>query len=219
MRAYRLWIVIILVVAVLSSWMSLSDPHINFLGMNRKVQVVQGLDLQGGSRVLLQVSPGTKYDSDTVEQAVKNVERRVNGLGVTEAVVQRQGDDRIIVELPGVREQAVAFDSIKSTGLLEFVDFSTVTADLPEGACILTTEQVKLTLARSVVASFTGIINPVKLAGLPVGLVTPACDLVCRVAAGVITAIQTYATWDVPLGEEPPLIPFQNYIYFPNIRR
>ncbi len=148
MRAYRLWIVVILVVAVLSSWMSLSDPHINFLGMNRKVQVVQGLDLQGGSRVLLQVSPGTKYDSDTVEQAVKNVERRVNGLGVTEAVVQRQGDDRIIVELPGVREQAVAFDSIKSTGLLEFVDFSTVTADLPEGACILTTEQVKLTEAR-----------------------------------------------------------------------
>ncbi len=148
MRAYRLWIVTILAVAVLSSWLSLGDPHIKFLGMERKVQVVQGLDLQGGSRVLLQVSPGTEFDSDTVEQAVRNVERRVNGLGVTDAVVQRQGEDRIIVELPGVREQAVAFDSIKSTGLLEFVDFSTVTADLPEGACLLTTEQVMRTEAR-----------------------------------------------------------------------
>ncbi len=149
MRGYRLWFVVILVVAALSIWMSVSDPHINFLGIDRKVEVVQGLDLQGGSRVLLQVAPGTKYDDDTIKQAVRNVERRVNGLGVTEAVVQRQGEDRIIVELPGVREQAVAFNSIKSTGLLEFVDFSRVSAgQIPEGACILTTEQVALAEAR-----------------------------------------------------------------------
>jgi|AMZC01.1.fsa_nt_AMZC01000082.1_14 protein-export membrane protein SecD len=149
MRGYRLWVVVILAVAALSLWMSLTDPHINFLGINRKVAVVQGLDLQGGSRVLLQVAPGTKYDDDTIEQAVKNVERRVNGLGVTEAVVQRQGADRIIVELPGVREQSVAFESIKSTGLLEFVDFSNITqGQIPEGACILTTEQVALAEAR-----------------------------------------------------------------------
>ena len=149
MRGYRLWVVVILAVAVVSIWMSVSDPHINFMGIDRKVQVVRGLDLQGGSRVLLQVAPGTKYDDDTVDQAVKNVERRVNGLGVTEAVVQRQGSDRIIVELPGVREQAVAFNSIKSTGLLEFVDFSNVSGgQIPEGACILTTEQVALAEAR-----------------------------------------------------------------------
>ncbi|GAB4423069.1 MAG: protein translocase subunit SecD [Anaerolineae bacterium] len=149
MRGYRLWVIVILAVAALSLWMSLTDPHIKFLGIDRKVAVVQGLDLQGGSRVLLQVAPGTKYDDDTIDQAVKNVERRVNGLGVTEAVVQRQGADRIIVELPGVREQSVAFESIKSTGLLEFVDFSNITAgQIPEGACILTTEQVALAEAR-----------------------------------------------------------------------
>ena len=81
------------------------------------------------------------------------------------------------------------------------------------------TEQVKLTLSRSVIASFTGVINPVKFVGLPVGLVTPACDLVCRVAAGVITAIQTYATWDVSLGEESPQLPFRNYSFLPIIGR
>ena len=81
------------------------------------------------------------------------------------------------------------------------------------------TEQVKLTLSRSVIASFTGVINPVKFVGLPVGLVTPAGDLVCRVAAGVITAVQTYATWDVSLGEESPQLPFRNYSFLPIIGR
>jgi hypothetical protein len=81
------------------------------------------------------------------------------------------------------------------------------------------TEQVKLTLSRSVIASFTGVINPVKFVGLPAGLVTPAGDLVCRVAAGVITALQTYATWDVSLGEESPQLPFRNYSFLPIIGR
>lgn len=81
------------------------------------------------------------------------------------------------------------------------------------------TEQVKLTLSRSVIASFTGVINPIKLAGLPVGLVTPAGDLVCRLAAGVITAMQTYGTWDVPLGEEPPPILLRYHNYLPIIGR
>ncbi len=150
MRGYRLWLVVILAIAAVSTWMSLpNNPGIHTLGIDRDIEVVQGLDLQGGSRVLLQVAPGTDYDDATLDQARRNVERRVNGLGVTEAVVQRQGADRIIVELPGVKEQSVAFESIKSTGLLEFVDFSSVGAgQIPEGACILTTEQVALTEAR-----------------------------------------------------------------------
>ncbi len=149
MRGYRLWLVVILVVAALSAWLSFTDPHITALGMDRDVKVVQGLDLQGGSRVLLQVAPGTKYDASTVDQAVKNVERRVNGLGVSEAVVQKQGSDRVVVELPGVKEQSVAFASIKSTGLLEFVDFSGVSGSAyPEGTCILTTDQVALAEGR-----------------------------------------------------------------------
>ncbi|MBN1562769.1 MAG: protein translocase subunit SecD [Anaerolineae bacterium] len=149
MRGYRLWLVIILVIAALTIWMSATDPHINFLGIDQDVKVVQGLDLQGGSRVLLRVVPGTNFNDSTMEQAVSNVERRVNGLGVSDAVVQQQGSDRIIVELPGVKEQAVAFESIKSTGLLEFVDFSSVTAgSIPEGACVLTTDQVALAESR-----------------------------------------------------------------------
>ncbi len=150
MRGYRAWLVIILVIAAASIWMSLPDnPGIHIGGFNRDLKVVQGLDLQGGSRVLLQAAPGADFDQSTMDQAVKNVERRVNGLGVSEAVVQKQGSDRIIVELPGVKEQSVAFESIKSTGLLEFVDFSAVASgSLAEGSCILTTEQVALRESR-----------------------------------------------------------------------
>lgn len=150
MRGYRLWIVVIVLIAAASIWMSLpNNPGIHLGDFDRDIEVVQGLDLQGGSRVLLQAAPGAEVDDDTMDQALNNVERRVNGLGVTEAVVQKQGSDRIIVELPGVKEQAVAFESIKSTGLLEFVDFSAVASGtIPEGACILTTEQIAQAEAR-----------------------------------------------------------------------
>jgi preprotein translocase subunit SecD len=53
------------------------------------------------------------------------VENRVNGLGVAEPLVQRQGADRIVVELPGITDPQQAIDTLKQTGLLEFVDIGT----------------------------------------------------------------------------------------------
>src|SRR3990172_5858503 len=98
MRGYRLWLVVIIAVAAVSIWMCLpGNPGIHLdlnsdgkydgeFEMDRAIKVVQGLDLQGGSRVLLAAAPGTKYDESTMDQAVQRVELRVNGLGVTEAV-------------------------------------------------------------------------------------------------------------------------------------
>ena len=83
-----------------------------------------GLDLVGGLRVLLQAD--TASDSFTPEElgeTANNVARRVNALGLTEATVQVQGRDRILVELPGVRDPAQAVATIQRTALLEFVDF------------------------------------------------------------------------------------------------
>jgi protein-export membrane protein SecD len=57
-----------------------------------------------------------------LEQARVIVENRVNGLGVTEPVVQTQGDRRIIVELPGIEDPDQAIATIRETALLEFVD-------------------------------------------------------------------------------------------------
>ena len=60
--------------------------------------IKQGLDLQGGTHVVLQAvdTPELKVDDDAVNRSVKIIERRVNELGLTEPVIQRQGKDRII---------------------------------------------------------------------------------------------------------------------------
>ena len=83
-----------------------------------------GLDLRGGTQVLLEadVLEGQPVDSDSMDTAKTIIDLRVNGLGVTESNVQRQGDDRIIVELPGVDNPDQAVDTLRSTGQLEFVD-------------------------------------------------------------------------------------------------
>jgi preprotein translocase subunit SecD len=86
--------------------------------------VRQGLDLQGGTHVVLQAvdTPEFKVNDDAVNRSVKIIERRVNELGLTEPVIQRQGKDRIIVELPGVKDPEKAIKMLGRTALLEFKD-------------------------------------------------------------------------------------------------
>jgi preprotein translocase subunit SecD len=83
-----------------------------------------GLDLRGGTQVLLEadLTEGVALPDGAMDTAKTIVENRVNGLGVAEAIVQQQGDDRIIVELPGVRNPDQAVETLRSTGQLEFVD-------------------------------------------------------------------------------------------------
>lgn len=81
--------------------------------------IKQGLDLQGGTHVVLQAvdTPELKVDDDAVNRSVKIIERRVNELGLTEPVIQRQGKDRIIVELPGVKDPDKAIAMLGRTAL------------------------------------------------------------------------------------------------------
>jgi preprotein translocase subunit SecD len=84
----------------------------------------QGLDLQGGTHVVLEAvdTPEAKVDEDAVQRVVKILERRINELGLTEPIIQRQGDRRIIVELPGVKDPEKAIEILGKTAMLEFVD-------------------------------------------------------------------------------------------------
>ena len=86
--------------------------------------VKQGLDLQGGTHVVLQAvdTPQLKVNDDALDRATHIIERRVNALGLTEPVVQRQGRDRIIVELPGVKDPEEAINMLGKTAMLEFKD-------------------------------------------------------------------------------------------------
>ncbi|MFC5570770.1 protein translocase subunit SecD [Lysobacter yangpyeongensis] len=75
-----------------------------------------------GNQIVLQVQPAElqKYAADAIEQNVSTLRNRVNALGVAEPVIQRQGNDRIVVELPGVQDTAQAKRMIGATATLEY---------------------------------------------------------------------------------------------------
>jgi protein-export membrane protein SecD len=129
MRQQRTFAVLatILLLAGFAAWIALpSNPgiRVGFLGLDRPIQIRQGLDLQGGIQVLLEADlPGdAEVDPAAIETARKIIENRVNGLGVAEPLVQLQGTRRIIVELPGLQDEEQALALIRETGQLEFVD-------------------------------------------------------------------------------------------------
>ena len=86
-----------------------------------------GLDLQGGLAVVLQGQDTAKapLTSAAMDQAVKIIQNRVNGLGVAEPEIQRQGTDQISVQLPGIKDPAAALAVIGKTAVLEFFDVNT----------------------------------------------------------------------------------------------
>ena len=65
----------------------------------------QGLDLQGGTHIVLEAEDSAtgQADNDAVERAKQILERRINEMGLSEPLVQREGARRIIIELPGVK--------------------------------------------------------------------------------------------------------------------
>ncbi len=85
-----------------------------------------GLDLQGGSHIVLECvdSPNAPVDSDAVTRVIEIITNRINPEGVKEPVIQRQGDKRILVQLPGMDNPQEAESLIGKTALLEFKDQS-----------------------------------------------------------------------------------------------
>jgi preprotein translocase subunit SecD len=138
MKQYRMLILILVLVAI-AVWMVLpNNPGIHFASINRQIQTRLGLDLVGGVQALLEADvpasqPVSAQDMQTARQIVEN---RVNGLGVSEAVVQQAGERRIVVELPGETDPQKALDTIKQTGVLEFVAMDN--SPVPEGTVIKT---------------------------------------------------------------------------------
>ena len=78
-----------------------------------------GLDLQGGTEVILRPTEGQEYSGEDLDQAREIISRRVDGLGVAEPDITRQGNN-IVVQLPGVEDQERAIDLIGQTAELTF---------------------------------------------------------------------------------------------------
>jgi len=88
------------------------DKHINL-----------GLDLKGGMHLVLKVETEKlpeKVRNDAVLRAVEILGNRINGMGVSETVIQRQGESEIIVQLPGITDRESALAMIGKVAQLEF---------------------------------------------------------------------------------------------------
>jgi preprotein translocase subunit SecD len=126
-------LVLIAVVTALAAWI-MFNPSQNFLGRDTSWRL--GLDLQGGIQVLLR-STDPNASAEVMETARQVIDQRVNALGVGETVVQLAGNDRIIVELPGVDNPEQAVETLRGTGRLEFIDPQG--QYIPDGTVVRTT--------------------------------------------------------------------------------
>ncbi|MFE9677009.1 protein translocase subunit SecD [Streptomyces sp. NPDC006259] len=92
------------------------------LSITAAVPVRLGLDLRGGTQIVLETrdSPTAEADSAATDRTLEVLRRRVDALGVAEPAIARSGDNRIIVELPGVQDPREAADVLGRTAQLTF---------------------------------------------------------------------------------------------------
>lgn len=94
-----------------------------FSALPIQTKIHLGLDLQGGSRLLLQLYPTAEVPqitSQIQQQTIEVINRRINGLGVTEPTISKVGGSRILVELPQVKDPAQAEELLKKVAVLEY---------------------------------------------------------------------------------------------------
>jgi len=103
--------------------MSLSDPQ----GLRdlEERSIKLGLDLQGGMHLVLEldqsdISMAADEQEDAIDRALEIIRTRVDQFGVSEPLIQKAGDERIIVELAGVVDTARARSLVEQSAYLEF---------------------------------------------------------------------------------------------------
>lgn len=108
----------------------INPPTIRLFGWEKPIRTSFGLDLAGGSHVVLEADMKDIKPADRItalESAKEVIDRRVNFFGVSEPVVQTavaENSYRVIVELPGVNDVERAISLIGQTALLDFREFT-----------------------------------------------------------------------------------------------
>jgi preprotein translocase subunit SecD len=88
-----------------------------------RVPLKRGLDLQGGMHLALELDQEKKVSADPqrdIELALTVLRKRIDEFGVTEPLIQKSGDDRIVVELAGISDPARAKGIVQRSAFLEF---------------------------------------------------------------------------------------------------
>lgn len=122
----RFWIVIAAIIGIFLASVGWLAGHIR-----------QGLDLQGGTHIVMQAedTEENKVTNEAITQVINIMQKRVNEMGLTEPIIQREGANRIIIELPGEKDPQKAIETIGKTAVLQFKD--------EEGNVKLTGEDLK----------------------------------------------------------------------------
>lgn len=84
-----------------------------------------GLDLQGGMHLVLELDQTERSftgeeQTDAIDRALEIIRNRVDQFGVSEPLIQKVGDERIIVELPGIQDEDRAKSLVQQAAFLEF---------------------------------------------------------------------------------------------------
>jgi preprotein translocase subunit SecD len=106
------WLLLLIVVLVIGASFILA-----------KLPLQLGLDLRGGAQLTIEVQPTKEIpqiDNDSLVAVKTVIENRVNALGVSEPLVQTAGEDKIVVQLPGVTDPGQAERILGGTAQLEF---------------------------------------------------------------------------------------------------
>ena len=116
----NVWLLILTTILVIVSVALFTPPS---------EKINQGLDVQGGLSVVLTAKSddGSAVSSDDMEKSRAIIESRVNALGASEAVVQLQGEDQILVQIPGMTDTEEALETIGKTGSLVFARLDSFT--------------------------------------------------------------------------------------------
>ena len=129
-------VVVLVLILLVVSWFT------SIFGIGGKVgnlyeQMKFGLDINGGVYVLLEAETDEKgtEKAKVMEQTKTVLENRVNAMGVSEASVSIEGDNRIRVEMPGVKDAEAAIKQIGRTAQLKFL--------LADGTLVMSGDEVK----------------------------------------------------------------------------
>ncbi|HUC20280.1 MAG TPA: hypothetical protein VMR98_02170, partial [Candidatus Polarisedimenticolaceae bacterium] len=127
----KFWLIIVLAVVTAVLAYPKEGQLLQKIGLkNAHLSVKQGLDLQGGAELVFQANGGelkklSKTEQETAMSSLINViQKRANPSGTAEVTVQRQGSDRVIVDLPGVTNVDEAINQIGRTANLQFLEMA-----------------------------------------------------------------------------------------------
>ena len=123
----NMWLLIVTTILVIASI---------FMFMPPQDKINQGLDIQGGLSVVLTAegTDGHEVTQEDMEKSRSIIESRVNALGASEATVQVQGNNQILVQIPGLSDTQTALETIGRTGMLEFARADSFTDEADQTA-------------------------------------------------------------------------------------